>query len=79
MERSSLGDLGASKWGKITDLMDLARSQGWKVERTNKATHWRFVPPDKKKPIVIVAIGEGPRAQENAIAQLRRSGLVIPR
>jgi predicted RNA binding protein YcfA (HicA-like mRNA interferase family) len=36
----------------IDDIRKEAEQQGFRVERTNKS-HWKFIPPDPDKPIVI--------------------------
>ena len=53
----------------------LLNSLGWQCGQT-KSAHWRFVPPDPDKPIVVT--GGTPsdhRAVKNFIAGLKRSGL----
>jgi hypothetical protein len=53
-----------------------AREQGWDVSRTS-AGHWRFMPPDASKPIVITSGTPGDwRSHANFMAQMYRSGLL---
>lgn len=69
------GAFGSSKCSSLLDLIERARSQGWTVERT-KSSHWKFVPPDKTKKIVIVSgTPSDPRSRKNDMALLKRSGL----
>lgn len=59
----------------LRDVSERAREHGWVVERTN-SNHWRFIPPDPTKPIVVT--GGTPsdyRAYKNFLSQLKRSGL----
>ena len=61
------------------ELQEIARAQGWRVERTEKG-HWRFVPPDKSKRIVVLPGTSVSRSgTRNALADLRRSGLIVER
>lgn len=61
------------------ELAEIAVSQGWRVEMTEKG-HWRFVPPDRTKRIVIMPGTSVSRSgMRNALADLRRSGLVVAR
>lgn len=56
-------------------IRQAAVEQGWIVERT-RGKHWRFVPPDKTKKMVVT--GGTPsdvRATRNLLADLRRQGL----
>jgi len=51
-----------------------AEAQGWIVERT-KGKHWRFIPPDRTKRMVVT--GGTPsdmRSIRNFLADLRRQG-----
>jgi hypothetical protein len=60
-------------------IEQIALSQGWRVERTEKG-HWRFIPPDKSKRIVVLPGTSVSRSGvRNALADLRRSGLVVER
>lgn len=53
----------------IDDIREQAEAQGFKVDRTKK-NHWRFIPPDPTKPIVI---GSGtPRCHRGARHDLLR-------
>jgi predicted RNA binding protein YcfA (HicA-like mRNA interferase family) len=64
---------------EISDLRHLAQEQGWHVELT-KGSHWKFIPPDKSKSIVILPGTSVSRSGiRNARAELRRSGLPISR
>lgn len=64
---------------EVRELRRLAESQGWRVEQT-RSGHWRFVPPDPRKPVVVLA-GTSVSASgiRNARASLRRSGLAVDR
>lgn len=62
---------------ELKELKRTAEQQGWLVEPT-KGQHWRFVPPDKSKAIVILPGTSCSRVGlRNAIAQLRKSGLEL--
>lgn len=59
------------------DIVRLALGQGWRVEQT-KSSHWKFVPPDATKKIVVT--GGTPsdhRALKNFLADLKRQGLRV--
>ena len=59
----------------IRELREAAIQQGWRVEETKKGL--MFIPADKSKPQVLLHhTAKGGRSDENAIAQLRRSGLI---
>lgn len=77
MERGEGLSALSSKIGipRMKELIRIAHGQGWRVERLGASTHYKFVPFDKKMPIVTVADSGDPRATRNAISQLRRSGL----
>ncbi len=61
----------------LKELKRLAEQQGWRVEPT-KGAHWRFVPPDKTKPAIIMAGTSVSRSGlRNAISLLKRSGLEL--
>jgi len=61
------------------EIAEVAVSQGWRVEQTEKG-HWRFIPPDRTKRIVILPGSSVSRSgMRNALADLRRSGLVVAR
>lgn len=63
---------------QLADTIKLATNQNWKVEATRKG-HLRFTPPDPDKEQVICSgTPSDTRAHNNALAQLRRNGLVIP-
>jgi len=58
----------------VKQLRRAAEAQGWKVEQT-RSGHWRFVPPDRAKPIVIVSgTPSDHRSMRNSLAMLKRSG-----
>lgn len=62
---------------EVEDLADLARHQGWRVERT-RSGHWRFLPPNPSLPAVVASGTPSDwRALRNFRAQLRRSGLAL--
>lgn len=59
----------------IARLIELARRQGWNVERTNGG-HWRFIPTEKGASIVIASsTPSDSREIQNTMSRLRRSGL----
>lgn len=61
------------------ELAEIAISQGWHVEQT-KSGHWRFIPPDTTKRIVVLPGTSVSRSgMRNALADLRRSGLIVAR
>lgn len=61
------------------ELAAIATRQGWRVETTEKG-HWRFIPPDKTKRIVILPGTSVSRVgMRNSVAELRRNGLVVAR
>lgn len=65
----------AKKWVKATTAK--AEDAGWVVEKTSGG-HWKFVPADRSKDIVIVAATTSDyRSIANAESRLRRSGLDI--
>lgn len=58
-------------------IFEAAHAQGWRVERT-PGGHFRAVPPDKTKPIIVLAgTPSDARAIKNDVARLRRAGLVL--
>ncbi len=60
---------------RLKALISAAESQQWAVSKT-RGGHWRFVPPDKQRHIVIApATTRDQRAVANLEADLRRSGL----
>ncbi len=60
------------------DIRREAERQGWVVE-TTRGGHWRFLPPDKAKPIVHISGTPSDRRDlDNSIALLRRSGFRWP-
>jgi predicted RNA binding protein YcfA (HicA-like mRNA interferase family) len=55
-----------------------AERQGWRVEVT-KGGHWRFVPPDPTKPMVVTSSTPSDhRTLDNFIGRLRKSGFRWP-
>lgn len=59
----------------IRELREAAIAQGWRVEDTTKGV--MFFPADKTKGQVLLHhTARGPRSDENAIAELRRAGLI---
>lgn len=59
----------------IDELRSLAAMQGWNVEKTGSG-HWKFVPPDPNKRIVITSSTPSDRqAIHRMRADLRKSGL----
>ena len=62
---------------EVEGLAEIAREQGWRIERT-RGGHWRFVPPDPTREIVVMSgTASDWRAVRNFRAALRRSGLVL--
>ncbi len=62
----------------IRKIEKAAREQGWRVERTKKG-HWRFIPPDPNKKIVLGSGTPGDqRAIRNLLANLKREGFIWP-
>lgn len=62
---------------EVEALAEIARAQGWRIERT-RGGHWRFVPPDPTRDIVVMSgTASDWRAVRNFRAALRRSGLVF--
>lgn len=60
------------------ELIRMAERQGWDVTLQKRTAHYRFVPPDKEKVIVILPSSPSDyRGKRNGIAMLKRSGLVI--
>lgn len=60
---------------RLKSLISTAQSANWVVTLTNNG-HWRFVPPDKDKSIVIApGTASDHRAIANLEAELKRSGL----
>lgn len=59
------------------ELVARAERQGWRVKRTKSG--WMCFPPDRSKPAVTIhnTPSDG-RWYNNALAQLRRSGLDMP-
>lgn len=61
----------------LRELKRLALDQGWRVEPTN-GSHWKFVPADKTKPIVVLPGTSCSRVGlRNALSALKRSGLLF--
>lgn len=63
---------------EMRDLERLALAQGWDVGRT-RAGHVQFRSPDGASQVYVAASKNEARALANAIADLRRGGLDIPR
>lgn len=62
---------------KFRDLVEAAKKQGFTIERT-KGNHWKFIPPDKTKVIVIVAGSPSDfRAINKITSRLKNSGLIL--
>lgn len=58
------------------DLVKIAESQGWRVQQTKMG--WLLYPPDRTKPAVSLhKTSSDHRWFANAVALLRRSGLII--
>lgn len=63
---------------RLNDLIRAAEEQGFEVRRTKKG-HWQFKPPDPNKQIVVLSgTPSDHRSERNALARLRRSGLIYP-
>lgn len=63
----------------IEQLLDVARSQSWRVTRTG-SDHWRAVPPDRSKKIVhSPSTPSDWRSLKNTVADFVRSGLNLRR
>lgn len=61
----------------LKDLRRAAEQQGWTVE-ASKGGHWKFIPPDKTKPMVVLPGTSVSRCgMRNALSALRRSGLEL--
>jgi predicted RNA binding protein YcfA (HicA-like mRNA interferase family) len=61
--------------GDLKELKRLAEAQGWRVEPT-KGSHWKFIPPDKTKQMVVLPGSSCSRVGlRNALSALKRSGL----
>lgn len=54
------------------------QQQGWEVQQTANATHWKCTPKDKTKEIVHFAVSDDPHAFDNNLARLRQNGFVWP-
>jgi hypothetical protein len=64
---------------RFRTLQGAAVEQGWAVESIS-GQHWKFIPQDKtKRPVVASGSPSDWRSFANFIAELRRSGLVIPK
>jgi hypothetical protein len=62
----------------IKDIVEAARNQGFRVERTKKG-HWVFYSPDtSRKPVFHSGTPGDRRAIDNLLAELRRAGFVWP-
>lgn len=61
---------------RLNELSSQAQAQDWTVLPTNSG-HFKFIPPDKEKPLVIAAATTTDhRAAANLLSQLRRSGFI---
>ncbi len=59
-------------------IIKAAQEQGWEVGKTKKG-HWKFVPPDPNRQIVIGSGTPGDqRAVRNLLAELKRQGFIWP-
>lgn len=59
-------------------IQKAAKDQGWEFSQTRNG-HWKFIPPDKSKPIVYTSgTPSDRRALDNFIGQMRRSGFRWP-
>lgn len=59
---------------RLNKLSSQAQEQGWTVQQTDSG-NFRFIPPDKKREIVIAAgTAFDPRVADNVLSELRRSG-----
>ena len=62
----------------LADIIKLAIAQGWRVEITRKS-HLRFTPADTtQKQVICSGTPSDRRALDNALGQLKRSGLQMP-
>lgn len=58
-------------------LVETLKAQGWEIHQL-KNNHYRALPPDKTKPIVVIdSTPSDHRAWQNTISRLRRSGADI--
>ena len=65
----------AKRDGFFRDIMNAAKTQGWRIERTSKG-HWQFIPPVKGQPIVVTSgTPSDHRETKNFLSDMRRSGL----
>lgn len=63
----------------MKSITALAEANGWRVERS-KTNHYKFISPDKNQPVIYLAsTPSDPKTYICSVAQLRRSGLPIPR
>lgn len=61
----------------LNKVIEAAKRQGWRVDRTKKQ-HWRFLSPDRNQPpIIFSGTPSDHRAIKNLVARLRRAGLDI--
>lgn len=62
----------------LQKIIKAAKEQGWEVGKTQKG-HWKLVPPDPTKRIVIGSGTPGDqRAIRNLLAELKRQGFIWP-
>lgn len=60
---------------EVKRLVQKAKAQGWRVDRTPGKQHWRFTPPDKSvAPAITSGTPSDWRSWNNFVADLRRKG-----
>lgn len=59
------------------DVFEALDNQGWTVEPTSRG-HFKAVPPDKNKTIVVISTSDDPHAYMNNIRDLKRGGFIWP-
>jgi hypothetical protein len=69
-----MSSTGAKQYKEIFSALD---DQGWTVEQTNRG-HFKAVPPDKTKPIIVISMSDDPHAYMNNIRDLKRGGFIWP-
>jgi len=66
-----------SQSSECRELVKTLSNQGWSVEKTAK-NHFRFIPPDKTKDIVIQSgTSSDHRSYTKLVSYLRRSGAAL--
>jgi hypothetical protein len=64
---------------RFREVQSEALQQGWVVEPASKG-HWRFLPGDKtKRPVFLSGSPSDWRTWANFIAEMRRSGFILPK